>query len=187
MSEMPINNKNRNWSNAPLAELIDYIENSHRTLANKQLPQLQQLLEKTLNIHDEQHCPMLRSLQETFMTFKTEIEKHFAREEKMLIPYIRQMDDFKRNAGAKPKIPLSNIQNPISQIEYEHDHTESALLDEIRDITSDFLLPKDASDSFKVLYDGLKELRADVYEHIHLENDILFPKSIELELSIMHG
>jgi regulator of cell morphogenesis and NO signaling len=173
----------RNWSSESVTKLADYIEKTHHSFMKEQLPRLEQLLEKTLNAHKEKHSQMLTELKETYAVLKSEIELHLAKEEQILFPFIRQIDSFQQNQTDRPELHCGSIENPISQMEYEHDNAGKAL-DKMRRITSDYKLPDDACNTFKALYDGLKALEADLHEHIHLENNILFPKAIELEKSI---
>jgi regulator of cell morphogenesis and NO signaling len=114
------------------------------------------------------------------------MENHFEKEEHILIPYIRQMDESNRNPDIKLELQHSGIKNPISQLEYDHDQTENVMFNELRTITSNYELPQDASDAFKALYDGLKDIKTNISKHIYLENKILFPWAIELELQLIH-
>ena len=114
------------------------------------------------------------------------MESHFAREEHILIPYIRQMDEFDKDRGPKHQFHSGSIKNPISQLEYDHDQVENVMFDKIRTITRNYQLPASADDTFKALYDGLKDIETNISEHIDLENNVLFPLAIELELQLMH-
>ena len=174
----------KNWSKASLIELVEYIEQHHREMKAKLL-KLQTLLEQAAKLHKDGHSS-INSLQEFFPVFKTEMENHFAREEHILIPYIRQMDEFDKSRGPKPQFHSGSVKNPISQLEYDHDQVENVMLDKIRTITCNYQLPPSASDAFKALYDGLKDIETDISEHIDLENNVLFPLAIELELQLMH-
>ena len=175
----------KNWSRAPLIELLDYIEQHHCEIKEKLL-KLQTLIEQAAKLQKKQYSSTFDSLQKFYPVFKTEMEKHFAREENVLIPYIRQMDEFNRNPNIKFEFHLSSVKNPISQLEYDHDQTENVMFNKLRTITSNYQLPQNASDAFKSLYDGLKDIETNVSEHIRLENKILFPSAIELELQLIH-
>lgn len=148
---------------------------------------LHQLLQQVLQIDSRTHGPMLNSLNEIYNSFIPEIKNHFKREEKILFSYICKMDAFQKGLGPKPDIPFKHIENPISQIEYDHDRFEHQLLLKIRQLTCDYKIPPDASDKLKALFEGLKNLESEIIIHRHLETDLLFPKAIKLELSIMHG
>ena len=126
-------NKN-NWSKASLIELVDYIEKRHCVLKGK-LQKMQTLLERTVEQHEDKNCSILISLQGFYAIFKDELERHFKKEERILIPYIRQMDDFKKNIGPKPEFQHSSLKNPISQIETDHDQVENVMLKKLHSIT----------------------------------------------------
>jgi len=171
------------WPTESLTELAGHIEEKHHSFMKEQLPRLEQLLDKTLNAHKEKHGQMLTALKETYTALKSEIELHLAKEEQILFPFIRQIANFQQNQSDKPELHCGSVENPIGQMEYEHDNAGKAL-DKMRQITLDYKLPEDACNTFKALYDGLKALEADLHEHIHLENNILFPRAIELEKSM---
>src|SRR4030042_2626031 len=114
-----------NWSRESLIELVEYIEQHHRQIKEKLL-KLQTLLAEAAEAHKDEHSG-IESLQEFFPVFKTEVENHFAREEHILLPYIRQMDEFDTNRGAKPEFHLGSVKNPISRLEYDNDQTEELI------------------------------------------------------------
>jgi len=175
----------KNWSKASLVELAEYIE-QHHSLMKEKLLKLQTLIEQAAGLHKDENYAIFSSLQEFFPDFKTKLEKHFDSEEQILLPYIRQMDEFDRNRGPKPQIHTGSIKNPISRMEYEHDQTESVMFKKIHTITGNYQLPANSGDVLKSLYDGLKDIETNLSEHIHLENNVLFPLAIELELNLMH-
>jgi len=174
----------KNGSESSLIELVQYIEQHHREIKAKLL-KLQTLLAEAVKLHKDEHGS-IESLQEFFPVFKTKMEDHFASEERILIPYIRQMDEFDKNRGPKPEFHRGSIKNPISQLEYDHDQTENVMFDKIRTETNNYQLPPGADDIFKALYDGLKDIETNISEHIHLENNVLFPLAIDLELQLIH-
>ena len=165
-------------------ELVQYIEQHHRKIKAKLL-KLQTLLAEAAELHKDEHGS-ISSLQEFFPVFKTKMEDHFASEERTLIPYIRQMDEFDKNRGTKPEFHLGSIKNPISRLEYEHDQTENVMFAKIRTETNNYRLPPGTGDIFKALYDGLKDIETNISEHIYLENNVLFPLAINLELQLIH-
>ncbi len=175
----------KNWSKASLIELVEYIEQHHRKIKEKML-KLQPLIEQAAELQEDQYSSTFGSLQKFYPVFKTKMENHFAKEEQILIPYIRQMDESSRNAGTKLEFHSSSIKNPISQLEYDHDQTENVMFDKLRTITNNYHLPPNAGNAFKALYDGLKDIETNISEHINLENKILFPWAIELELQLIH-
>jgi regulator of cell morphogenesis and NO signaling len=175
----------RNWSKASLTELLEYIEQHHRQIMEKVL-KLQTLIEQAAELQKDEHSSTFASLERFYPVFKTKMENHFEKEEQILIPYIRQMDESNRNPDIKLELQPGGIKNPISQIEYDHDKIENVMFNELRTITGNYQLPENASDAFKALYDGLKDIETNISEHINLENKILFPRAIELELQLIH-
>lgn len=170
----------KDWSAASSTELTDHIEQTHHVFMKEQLPRLVGLLDKVIQAHGERHGEMLERLKHNYTALKTDIELHLAKEEQILFPLIRQMEAFSQGRGPAPEVHCGSIDNPISQMEHEHDVAGQCLA-EMRRITSDYSLPGDACPSFAALFDGLDALEKDLHEHIHLENNILFPKAQRLE------
>ena len=96
------------------------------------------------------------------------------------------MEEFSRNQSAKFEFYEGGIKNPISQMEYDHDQTENVMFEKFRSITKNYQLSQNTDNAFKALYDNLKNIEATIGEHIILENEILFPRAIELELQLIH-
>ena len=166
-------------------ELIEHLEKHHLILKEK-LVGASQLMEQIVLRYGDKHADTVRALQNFLTKFKQGMEKHFDKEEDILIPYIRQMDIFSRTGNNKPDFHYSSIKNPISLIEYEHVNVENVSLDKLRTITGNYQLPSDVGDDFKHLYEDLKSIEKELHEHIYLENSILFPQVIEMELRLMH-
>ena len=168
------------WAAASATELADYIERTHHVFMREQLPRLVGLLDKTLRAHAQRHGDMLKQLQRSLIALRTDIELHLAKEEQILFPFIRQIEAWQQGGGPVPEMHCGTVANPIGQMEFEHEQA-GEILARIRAITSDFRLPEDACETCRALYDGLREMESDLHEHIHLENNILFPKAIEVE------
>jgi regulator of cell morphogenesis and NO signaling len=176
---------NKNGSKASLIELVEYIEQQHCQL-KEQFQKLQTLLEQMTEQDKNKHSSILVSLQEFYVTFKDALENHFGKEEEILIPYLRQMDAYDKNIGPKPEFHHSSIKNPISQLEYDHDHTENVMFDKLHAVTQNFQLPPNSSEAFKDFYEGLKEIENKIRKHINVEQNMLFPLAIGLELQLRH-
>jgi regulator of cell morphogenesis and NO signaling len=168
------------WNNAPLGQLADHILETHHSFMKEQLPRLDGLMSKVQKAHGAQHGDMLDNLRRVFNALRFEIENHLVKEEQILFPAIKDIDAFMSGTGERPVVHCGSIANPIRQMEHEHDSAGNALAD-MRQITGNYQLPTDACQSFAALYDGLKAMESDLHEHIHLENNILFPKSVRLE------
>ncbi len=166
-------------SEIPLAELADYVVETHHTFLKSELPRLAVLLQRVRTVHRQRHGRMLDALGVPFDRLRTDVEMHLAKEEDILFPLIREMEAFLEGNGPEPMMYCGSIENPVTQMEYEHE-IAGAFLAEMRRIASDYDLPPDACESFKALYDGLRQLEDNLHEHIHIENNILFPKAVRL-------
>jgi len=173
----------KNWTEVSLTELVEHIITAHHKYLKENLPRLKSLSDKVHNAHKEHHGKMIQELKRALETLRIDIEMHLAKEEQILFPLIKEMEAFAKNQGPRPTVHCGSVENPIRQMEAEHD-AAGDLLAQMRRITSEYKLPDDACESFKGLYDGLRELERDLHEHIHLENNILFPKSIDLEKKV---
>ena len=173
----------KDWITTPLSKLIRHILDAHHVYLRENLPRLLGLAEKAYQAHHQQHGEMLRVLEYSLNTLKTEIEVHLLKEEQVLFPLIQEMEAFEQGRGSQPTVQCGTIENPIRQMSTEHD-SAGEILEQMRHITGGYELPDDACETFKALYDGLRELEKDLHDHIHLENNILFPKAIELENKI---
>jgi len=172
---------NRDWRKATLTELTDYIEKGHHGFLKKTLPEMKDLIVKVSVAHSLKHGKILSYLNLVFDSFREEILQHLLKEEEILFPYIRQLEAYSLGKAEKPKPTYGTVQNIIRYMErYEHANAGQTMLD-IREYTENYRLPEDGCPSFKALYDGFKSVEGDLYEHIHLENNILFPRTIELE------
>ena len=176
----------RDWSAVSAGDLAQHILDTHHVYMKTQLPRLADLFKKVISAHGERHGETLRAAQQVFHELKAEIEAHLMKEEQILFPYILQLDAYRPGSGPPPASHCGTVQNPIRQMEHEHESAGSALA-RIRELTSDHTLPEDACPSFEALYEGLKGMEADLHEHIHLENNILFPRAIEIEREVGGG
>lgn len=168
------------WSRAPLITLVDHIENKHHAFMKEQLPRLDGLLEKVQNAHGDRHGDLLAQLRKVYSSIRAELEAHLMKEEEILFPAIKANETFLTNGGVKPVSHCGSVQNPIRQMEHEHDAAGDELA-EMRRLTDGYQLPDDACQTFAALYEGLAAMEADLHEHIHLENNILFPQSVVQE------
>lgn len=159
------------WNGLSLGELCDRIESTHHAYLRTELPRLSSLIEKVTGVHGARH-PELAELQAVFADLRGELEPHMFKEERILFPAIRQLD---RDARTPP-FAFGTVANPIRMMEHEHEQAGAAL-QRIRQLTRDFSAPQDACNTWRVMLDGLRELEADMHQHIHKENNILFPKA----------
>ena len=159
--------------------LIDYIINNHHSYVMRSLPVITEHAEKVSSKHGENH-EEVTVIAELFSNIKTELEAHLQKEERMLFPYIKSLVELERKEEEAPYAPFGTIENPIKMMEIEHDGAGN-IMAEINSLSSSYTPPNDACSTYRVLYQELKEFEDDLHVHIHLENNILFPKAIELE------
>ncbi|MBO0340273.1 iron-sulfur cluster repair di-iron protein [Flagellimonas profundi] len=163
----------------PLDLLIDYIEKTHHRYVEKQIPVLKQYLNKLCRVHGERH-PELFDIFEQFNTSAGELSMHMKKEELVLFPYIRKMVAGPTGSEALEKPHFGSVSNPIQMMMEEHDN-EGERFRTIAKLSNDYTPPEDACNTYRVAFSLLQEFEDDLHRHIHLENNILFPKSEKLE------
>ncbi|MGA2195930.1 MAG: iron-sulfur cluster repair di-iron protein [Bryobacteraceae bacterium] len=165
------------WQSTPLTLLIDHIVGTHHAYMKTELPRLDGKLEKILAKHSARHGAVLLPLAETFRAMKEELEGHLLKEEMILFPLIRSLDE---GGPAAREFHCGSVQNPIRVMVAEHDSAGQAL-GGMRQLTAGYTPPEDACNTFRAFYCGLEEMERDLHQHIHLENNILFPRAVDLE------
>jgi regulator of cell morphogenesis and NO signaling len=166
------------YQKSSLKELISYILDKHHVFTRKEIERLKLLLAKVCLAHGQMH-PELFHLQSVFSELASELEVHMHKEEQVLFPYIIRLEDA-RSLGSVPVAPFGTIRNPIRVMSMEHD-AAGDLLRKMRDVSSDYTVPPNVCLSYQTLYGAMKEFEADLHQHIHLENNLLFPQAIEME------
>jgi regulator of cell morphogenesis and NO signaling len=170
----------RDWTQAPLAELIDHILSRHHEYLRAELPALEQRMGKTLEAHGTVHGETLRALQQAFLELEEELYGHMHKEEMILFPSIREMEAALAQGRVPAPPPFGSVRNPIRVMRFEHDNAAGAL-ERMRRLSANYAPPAEACATWQALYRGLEQLEADLHRHIHLENNILFPRAEELE------
>lgn len=169
------------WKSAPLAELIRHIQVTHHEYTRKTIARLGPLFDKVCAAHGEKH-PELLELRQTFAGLAGELSPHLMKEELVLFPYVERMEESVLEGAPIVPPPFGSVRNPVMMMEHEHDSAGEALL-ALREGTHGFEPPPDACTSYKSLLQALAEFEADLHRHIHLENNILFPRAMEMEKS----
>ncbi len=169
----------RDWGVAPLAQLTRYIVEKHHAFTREEIKRLGPLLAKVVSVHGARH-PELARVQSVFRDVDQEMTMHMMKEERMLFPYIENMEAAVNTKRPLPPCMFGTVQNPVRMMMMEHDSAGEALR-EMRAITNSYAVPADGCMSFQELYRALPAFEADLHEHIHLENNILFPRSIHME------
>jgi regulator of cell morphogenesis and NO signaling len=172
--------KDGDWQTAPLTDLMSHIKNTHHKYTREEIARLSPLFDKVCSVHGERH-PELIALRETFRGLAQELTTHMMKEEMILFPYMERMEESVIQKEPILPPPFGTVRNPVSMMEHEHDSAGNALR-ALRASSNGYLAPSDACVSFQTLYKTLAEFEADLHQHIHLENNILFPRAIALEL-----
>lgn len=162
--------------------LVDYIINNHHSYVTTAIPTIEHHLQKVISAHAEKHSEVV-IIAAIFDGLKEELLAHLQKEEKMLFPYIRKMFIASKNDFELSYPPFGTVENPVQVMEHEHENAGKAMVN-IRRLSNDYTPPSDACSTFRVLYNELKEFEDDLHTHVHLENNILFPKAVELEKEI---
>jgi len=169
----------RDWKNVPLADLIAHINGTHHVFVREQCPRIQRLVEKVASVHGATH-PELREVQQTFDALAAELSVHLMKEEQILFPYVIRMEEAAIAKEPVPPAMFGTVVNPVRMMMQEHDGAGEALR-KLRDITKGYAVPPDVCISYSTLYEALLAFEADLHQHIHLENNILFPRAVALE------
>ena len=167
------------WSKQPLSALADHIERTHHAYLRRQLPWLDQVTEKVARRHGDRD-PRLVELRLVFTTFAAELGAHMQKEEQVLFPLVRRLEQGDGSAAA----PCGgSIRNPIAQMVREHDDAGDALA-RMRELTDDYAVPEGACNTFRAMLEALRELELDMHRHVHKENSILFPRAAAAEAAL---
>jgi regulator of cell morphogenesis and NO signaling len=168
-----------NFQNTGLAELIAHILAAHHGYVKREVPRIKELLFKVVAVHCASH-PELAAVKRTFTRLGDELLSHMMKEEMVLFPYIEELEQATSAGRPAPHAPFGSISNPVRMMELEHESAGKAL-EEIRMLTAAYTPPEDECFSYNMLYSALKEFETDLHQHVHLENNILFPRAITLE------
>ena len=159
--------------------LAEFIVQTHHRYLRENLPLLQEFTAKIAGVHGERH-PELKIIQKQVDLLSRDLLEHMMKEENILFPYRKAMCAAQRQHQHSPAMPFGTVQNPIRMMEHEHEYA-GALLENVRDLTADFTPPEDACTTYRVAFAKLEELDKDLRWHVHLENNVLFPKAVLLE------
>lgn len=165
----------QDYTKWPLDFLADFIANTHHQYVRETAPIIEGLADKVSNVHGASH-PELRDVAKRVKSLTADLMQHVKDEESFVFPAIKKLI-----SSGKPNIENGeSLDELIKRMHVEHDHAGEDLR-YIRKITDDYALPQDACNSYMYLFEKLKEFEDDLFRHIHLENNILFPKSVALE------
>jgi regulator of cell morphogenesis and NO signaling len=165
------------WKTSTLTELVEHLLRHHHPYTKNALEELAPLLDKVVRVHGDAH-PELHELHKLFAELRDDMGMHLMKEENILFPYMLALE-----SASPPAAHFGTVANPIRMMTMEHEH-DSLILNKMKGVTDNFTLPPGACNSFTLLYKGLNELVSDLFQHIHLENEIVFPKAIATEKTI---
>lgn len=177
--EEPAPQDTQDWSTAALTDLCAHIETTHHAYLRTELPRLGALTAKVVQAHGPTHPDML-DVARILGALGNELSYHMAKEEQVLFPMIRQLE----SASSRPVFHCGSIANPIRMMESEHVGAGDNLV-QLRRLTNDYSCPPDACNTWRAMCAGLQQLEADLHQHIHKENNILFPRALQLEQSLV--
>ena len=171
--------KERDWNAEALADLIAYISSTHHQFTRQELARIPALLDKVCSVHGKNH-PELLTIRETFRALSEELTTHLMKEEMILFPHVIRMEEASIAKEPALPAPFGAVENPITMMEHEHDTAGNALR-AMRKASNGYSAPPEACVSYQALYQALLEFETDLHRHIHLENNILFPRAIAME------
>ncbi|WP_028122306.1 iron-sulfur cluster repair di-iron protein [Epilithonimonas tenax] len=163
----------------PLDLLADYVEKTHHRYVEEKTPVLQQFLDKLCKVHGGAH-PELFEIRDLFFASAQDLAAHMKKEELILFPFVKNMVKAKISNEAIQQPHFGTVENPVNMMKHEHT-VEGERLRKIADLTNEYTPPADACNTYKVTFAMLQDFENDLHKHIHLENNILFPKAIQLE------
>ena len=167
----------------PTDLLSDYVLKVHHRGIRQVRPKILDLLAKVVEVHGPNH-PELHEIQSLFQQTMVDLTNHLMKEEMMLYPFIYQLCDGDLNHHSVQAFHCGSVESPIGVMEAEHEE-EGQRQKKIRQLTNDYTPPADACGSLKLTYALLKQFKDDLHEHIHLENNLIFPRALEIESRVV--
>jgi len=167
------------WQRTSLASLARHIVEIHHAFVRKEVPRLNALLQKVQAKHRAIR-PELTAMMLSFAFVGQDMLNHMQKEEQVLFPYIERLEQASLSGALLPVAAFGSVARPVECMMRDHERTGQAM-QQIRQLSNGFTLPESACLSYRALYDGLKDFEQDLHRHVHLENNILFPRAIELE------
>ena len=167
------------WAEAPLTELIRHIVERHHAYVRTEAPRIQALLEKVIARHGATH-PEVAQIRDLFTAAAEELTIHMLKEEQVLFPYIARVEQAANAGQPRPPAFFGSVANPIAHMMADHDDA-GALFARMNELAGGYAPPDGGCATFRALYQALAGFELDLHEHVHLENNILFPRALVLE------
>ena len=171
----------RDWTEVSLEAICRHIVETHHAYIRTELPRLELLALKVVSRHGNTH-PELEQIQQLVESVGEELLQHLSKEEMVLFPFITSLERNLASCGPRPLGCFGAVRNPIRMMMAEHDAAGDALA-QMRRLSQDFNPPEGACPTYRGFYQALSEFEKDLHQHVHLENNILFPRAIELDES----
>jgi regulator of cell morphogenesis and NO signaling len=171
----------RDWTHASLESICSHIMETHHTYIRTELPRLELLAQKVVSRHGTTH-PELEQIQQLIGSLGEELLQHLSKEEMVLFPYVMNLERNMKSCGPRPLGCFGAVRNPIRVMLAEHDAAGDAMA-RMRALSGDFTPPEGACPTYRGFYQALEEFEKDLHQHVHLENNVLFPRAIELDES----
>ena len=163
--------EDRVFTDAPLGALLDHIVSRYHAALREDLPRLGRMADKVAEVHGSRH-PELRELSDVYRELRDELTPHLATEEQRVFPAVRRV--------AEPGGTAEDVQRALHALEEEHDRAGVALA-RLRTLSGGFAVPEDGCATYRALYEGLARFERELHEHVHLENNVLFPRVVSLQ------
>jgi regulator of cell morphogenesis and NO signaling len=170
------------YSSLPLNELVEHIITTHHAYVKQMIPVIYTHTQKVKKVHGENH-PEVVEIADHFEIVAADLQQHMHKEEQMLFPYILSLLNAQTTGSVVSPSPFGSVKNPIRMMEQEHQAAGDEMYG-IRSLSSGYTPPEDACTTFRVSYQELQEFEKDLHQHVHLENNILFPKAVQLEQTL---
>ncbi|MCK5816336.1 MAG: iron-sulfur cluster repair di-iron protein [Flavobacteriaceae bacterium] len=168
-----------NYDSWDLGFLIDHITNIHHTYVEQQIPIILEYAQKVSDVHGHHHEEVVK-INELFKEVAAELTAHMKKEELILFPYVKQLANAVKESKSIAAPDFGTVNDPIAMMEQEHE-TAGDIFKEIAKLSNNYTPPEEACNTFKALYASLDAFEQDLHQHIHLENNIVFPKSKKME------
>lgn len=177
-----VQTQNTDFKSWPLDLLADYVEKVHHRYIEEKTPALLQFLNKISKVHGDRH-PELHEVFTLFEESSKDLAAHLKKEELILFPFIKKMVNAERQSLPLESANFGSVESPVEMMKHEHS-VEGERFEKIAQLTNNYQTPTDGCSTYNVAYRMLEEFENDLHKHIHIENNILFPKSIELEKAL---
>lgn len=168
-----------NFEKMPLVQLTQHILDNHHVFTKSEIERLRALMTKVHGVHAQNH-PELGRLHTLLDSLFAELEPHMMKEERVLFPYVCELERMVESKSVPARPPFGTVANPVRVMMMDHDNA-GELLKEMRKVTDNYKVPEDGCFSFQTLYQAIEAFEKDLHQHIHLENNILFPRALGME------